>query len=370
MLYKSINPHRLERWMGKDTFNEMVYQMRNWYGPPIAMAGIPGEVYITKDDIIGRSLVGEFASAADKVRDMYKRLRLSRDQLSSGFATVAAVKSAFNTDRRSLPFTLASLTVTAGQGVSWWASGTVPAAGTAGSAAPAGRVPTGGTDGGFYLGAAPTGKNFYFANALQYSNYSTFSGVAPLLLYDRLFDVAKTMNSTTTEAVTGVPTRYTNTSTSTDASYAAGNFLFVETFASIANTAHNWTVCQYTNQAGTANQTIPSFAGTAAQNIGRFDQPANNWFVPLAAGDTGIKALSQMQCSAAVASGSINFVIGRPIAWIPSSVMYLATETGGSVSAFNMCRIFDNACLALIVPMAASSGTNPNYNGLIDIIAG
>ncbi|WP_311965189.1 hypothetical protein, partial [Acinetobacter baumannii] len=32
-----------------------------------------------------------------------------------------------------------------------------------------------------------------------------------VMLYDRIFDVAKTMNSTATEAVTGVPTRYQST---------------------------------------------------------------------------------------------------------------------------------------------------------------
>ena len=141
-----------------------------------------------------------------------------------------------------------------------------------------------------------------------------------LLLYDRIFAVAKTMNSTATEAVTGVPTRFQST-TSTDENYIGGNFGFIEVgLTALAATAHNWTVCLYTDQAA-ASSTLPSLTGNSGAIVHRLDHPVQQWFAPLAAGDVGIKAWTQMQCSAAVATGLINFVIGHEIGFMSFPVI-------------------------------------------------
>jgi hypothetical protein len=134
-----------------------------------------------------------------------------------------------------------------------------------------------------------------------------------LLLYDRIFGVVKTMNSTATEAVSGAPGRF-QSATTTSEDYAGGNFLSIEVGGTaLAATAHNWTVCLYTNQAGTAGQTLPSVTGNSSAIVDRLDIPLQQWFCPLASGDSGIKLLTQMQCSAAVATGVIWFVIGHPL---------------------------------------------------------
>jgi hypothetical protein len=175
------------------------------------------------------------------------------------------------------------------------------------------------------------------------------------LIYDRIFDVAKTMSSTGTEAVTGVPTRYQSTTGGADNS-AEGNFLFIEVQTGLSATAHNWTVCQYTNQAGTTGQTLPSVTGTSGATAGRIDHPIHQWFAILANGDTGVKALTQMQCSASV-TGAVNFVIGHPIAWISSVNGALMCNHDYVLGSFNLARIFDSACLAILATSNTGAAT-------------
>jgi hypothetical protein len=156
------------------------------------------------------------------------------------------------------------------------------------------------------------------------------------------------MNSTATESVTGVPTRY-QSSTPTAADYAGGNFIFVEVGGTaLASTAHNWTTCLYRNQAGTDAQTMPSLTGNSGAIVRRLDHPTGQWFAPLATGDVGAMDLNQMQCSAAVATGVINFVIGHPIAFMPCPVANMVCKDDGINTSANLQRIFDDAALAFL----------------------
>jgi hypothetical protein len=184
-----------------------------------------------------------------------------------------------------------------------------------------------------------------------------------LLLYDRLFSVAKTMASTATEAVTGVPTRYQST-VATDPDYAGDNFLFVEVgTTALAATAHNWTVCTYTDQGGAAS-TLPSLTGNSGAIVNRFDHPASQWFAPLESGDVGIKALTQMQCSASVATGLISFVIGHPIGFMAFPVINSFFPFDWLTNRDQAPRIFDSACLAFIEPLKPAT-TATTYTGRI-----
>jgi hypothetical protein len=189
-----------------------------------------------------------------------------------------------------------------------------------------------------------------------------------LLLYDRLFSVTKTMNSSATEAVTGVPTRYTS-NTAGDQDYAAGNFLMVECRSALAATAHNWTTCLYTDQDGNTGVTLPSITGNASCIANRLDQPISQWFAPLASGDRGITALTQMQCSTTVASGAVDFTIGHPIAAVPCIIANFLCVNDGVYTALNMPRIFDDACLAFLEILKPTT-TATSYTGSIGLLAG
>ena len=191
---------------------------------------------------------------------------------------------------------------------------------------------------------------------------------AEVRLYDRLFSVAKTMNSTATEAVTGVPTRYQST-TATNPDYIGGNFLFIEVGGTaLAATAHNWTTCLYTDQAN-ASSTLPSLTGNSGAIARRLDHPTQQWFAPLASGDVGIKAWTQMQCSAAVATGVINFVIGHPIAWMPCPIANMVCVADGINTSFNLVRVFDGAALAFL-EVNKPSTTSTLYTGQFESVAG
>jgi hypothetical protein len=184
------------------------------------------------------------------------------------------------------------------------------------------------------------------------------------MMYDRIFDVAKTMASTATESVTGVPTRY-QSSTSTNADYAGGNFLFIEGFdVALAATAHNWTTCLYRDEAGNDSQTLPSVTGNSGNIVNRFDMPTNTWFCPLASGDSGIMDLAQMQCSASVATGTINFVIGHPIGVMAFPVINSLLPFDWLTNRLQAPRIFDDAALAFF-ELPKPGTTACNYNGLI-----
>ena len=245
---------------------------------------------------------------------------------------------------------------------SLWRLGNLPSAGSAPSAAPGGRAPTQATTGAFAQADASSGLQLHFLSAFVTASVAANT----LLLYDRIFDVLKTMNSTTAESVTGVPTRY-QSSTQSAMDYAGGNFCFVEVGGTaLAATAHNWATCQYRNQAGTDAQSFPSMTGNSGAIVDRLDHPAGSWFMPLAAGDTGVMDLAQIQCSAAVATGVINFVIGHPLAIIPCQVANLVSPTDGLRGPMQMQQIFNGACLALL-ELPKPSTTATTYSGIINL---
>jgi hypothetical protein len=334
-----------------------------WYGRPISLAGVPGNVRVYPGgDIRGRVLTGAEASVQQQWEDVKGRMRRALRnvgdpaRLNANFASLSDLIVAFSTPskRRTFPFSKTGAAGTTSATSSLWQSVGWPPAGAAGSAAPGGRACDSTTVGAWPFINAAGGQTMKWLSA--YVNASVINGT--LLLYDRLFDVAKTMSSAVAENVTGVPTRYQSTVTTND-DYIQDNFLAIETQATLGATAHTWTGT-YTNQAGTGAQVIPTLTGNSSNAAQRLDQPINQWFVPLATGDTGIKLLTQMTCSAVV-TGSINFVLGHPIAWIPcAATASVMAFTDGVTSAF--ARIFDSACLSFLEVVRPTS-TACNYSG-------
>jgi hypothetical protein len=346
--------------------------MKDWYGPPVAVAGIPGNVWAHRGgDFHGRIRSGEFLSAVDFAVMRLNRIwrNTARRQMVTaytGFSSLSDLISEATTGkRREFQFNKAGPTGVVNVTSSLWRLGNQPVAGSAPAAAPGGTARDSTATGAFPFTNPSSPDTQHFISGYP------LASVAPntLLLYDRIFDVLKTMNSTATEAVTGVPTRYTST-TASNMDYVGGNFLFVEVGGTaLAATAHNWTVCQYTDDAGNTGQTLPSLTGNSGAIVDRLDHPAGQWFAPLATGDVGIKALTQMQCSALVATGVINFVMGHPIAWMPCPIANLTCVVDGINTAFNLVRIFDSACLAFL-EVCKSATTATTYSGSFTTCAG
>lgn len=374
----ATHSQRLENWIPREDLEHISSQMKDWYGPPIALGNVPGQVYATKGGdfrghIEGGSEAGLFQKAYDRARRMeaHAARRFSHWlakqqqglQLNTGFASLSdLISEAAAGKSLTQAFQKVGTTGVVAATNSLWGVGAQPAAGANGAAAPGGTPHTDATTGGFPF-ANPSGSDTqHFVSGYALSSIAGNT----LLLYDRLFGVAKTINSTATEAVTGVPTRYQNTS---GQDYAAGNFLFIECLGVLANTAHNWTVCTYTDQDGNAAATLPSVTGNAANIVNRLDMPISTWFCPLATGDFGIKLLTQMQCSALVATGTIGFVIGHPIAWFPCPIANLIFPVDGLQSAFQLERIFDDACLSFL-EVCKPATTATTYTGTFKSVSG
>lgn len=362
---KAISSAKIGRWLGEEGCETLSRNMRGWYGPPIAILNVPGEVYVDKyGDFCGRITAGGFMSLMDYAWDLAKG-KITKTwgdvgvpqyaTCATGFASIAALRSA---NEQRFNFDKAGTTSLVGVVESLWRLGSLPAAGAAAAAAPGGTVPTSASTGAVSFKNADSGKTLHLVDAMVTPSIAGRS----FLAYDRIFAVAKTMSSTATEAVTGVPTRYQST-TQGAADSAEGNFLFIEVgLTALSNTAHNWTTCTYTDQSGNAGATLPSVTGVAQAVTSRLDMPVSTWFAPLAAGDSGIQALTQMQCSASVATGAIDFVIGHPLYWwLPLLVQNHQHYFSGINSAPHFGRVFDDACVAFLDMMSTTSSTS--YRG-------
>jgi len=366
---------RLERWLGAEAVRKVSLAMKDWYGPPIAVQGVPGAVYAAKGgDFVGLIEAGYEMSAFDRADGIVKReTRLARARLarrSYGRYQVGAFSSLSDLiaegtagKRRDWHWQKAGATGVAGVTNSLWGLGNQPAAGANAANAPGGEAPTDATTGAMLLDNVSTDTRHIVSGYVSCEDAGN-----TLLLYDRIFQVNKTINSTTNESVTGVPTRY-QSSTPSAADYAGGNFLFIEVGGTaLAATAHNWNAL-YRDDTGTDAQTLPTVTGNSAAIVRRLDQPAQTWFCPLATGDIGIMDLNEIDCSALVATGVINFVIGHVIAWMPCAIANLTVLHDFIGTAYNLTRIFDDAALAFLEVMKPSTSAT-TYNAGITVVQG
>jgi len=368
----SVHAAQLERFLGASEVQRISEGMRGWYGPPIPVARVPGRVLALPGGDFGGALrPGRFSSLLDASIErtghaLRRAARRSQGKLGAGFTSLSdLITEATAGKRREFQFNKVGPTGVVGVTSSLWGLGPMPAAGANASNAPGGNAPTSATTGAFPFTNPTGGDTQHFVSGYPVAS----QGGHTLLLYDRLFQVNTTMNSTATEAVTGVPTRYQSTTGGAPDSIA-GNFLFVEVGGTaLAATAHNWTTCLYSNQAGTTGVTLPSLTGNSGAIVRRLDHPGSQWFAPLATGDTGVKAFTQMQCSALVATGVVNFVIGHPIAWLPCPVANMTCVTDGINSAFNLARIFDDAALAFLEVSKPVTGAT-TYTGSWTSVSG
>jgi hypothetical protein len=388
-----VHSDRLERWLGTEAVNRLVEAQRDFYWP-IAVHGVPGKVWaMPGGDFTGEILAGQEMSARDRALDRLtvmrreERARLSQlriahssplrarmDHRAHAFASLSALITAATTagKKQDITFSKTGVAVTTvGTASSLWYS-----AGTGGAGATAGAAPGGTVNSSATAGALP-----YFNASVNANTHSFTTGQASasvinntLLLYDRLFSVLKTASSSAAEAVTGVPTRYQNTSSGA-VDYAGGNFCTIEAAAALAALAHNWLSSTYTNQAGTGGKAFLTNQGfTAACPIQGIDvtgaggTASGNWFMTLAAGDVGVQKLTNIQCSVATITGSAVFVLGHPIAYMPCPIANMICIVDGVNTAFNLTKVLDSACLALMeMPKPATGATT--YSGQITLVS-
>lgn len=351
--------------------------MQGWYGGPIPVGNVPGAVFAHGDgdfsgvlhgsraDSLLAHALGRLALLLRRIQSASRRWSLKqRLQLNAGFTSLSDLIAEMTAGKgRTFSFIKSGPTEVISTAASLWRLSGQPVAGGAGGA-PAGGTAHVDSDTGGNVFTNPTGGDTQHIVRIDYMS-SVVSKT--LLLYDRLFSVAKTASSTGAESVTGVPTRYQGTAGGVDG--PDGNFMFPEVGSSnLGATGHNWTVMKYRDQEDNDAQSAASIAGRSGALADCIDLVLGRWFVPLLTGDTGVKDLNQMQCDASV-TGALNWVIGHPLAWLPCPIANVGMIYDGINSAFNLQRIFDDACLSLLsVNPVATTATV--YNVQVQTVSG
>lgn len=108
----------------------------------------------------------------------------------------------------------------------------------------------------------------------------------------------------------------------------------------------------YTNSANVASRTTPAtlpagltaapvtsivYSGTGAGKYGPF--------MPLQAGDAGIRSVQSIQLSATYTSGSLNLVLCKPLLTLPITTQGVTAERDLVNQFMSMPRVYDGACL-------------------------
>lgn len=395
---KATHSDKLERWLGSEKVAEISGQVKDFYWP-IPVHGVPGKVFaMPGGDFAGEINVGAYFNKEDAARVTLQKIhrfaenrkrhdralhRLldvikaeNRNHASIGaFTSVDAVISAFTGAKgQSIPFNKVGTAPTAIAGaMDMWTKAGFPAAGSAGAAAPGGTACSVSTTGAMRL------QNVGAAGSMHYLNMTLSATVInnSLMLIDRLFSVVFPLASGagTETAVTGVPTRY-QSGTAGNLDYIGGNFMVPVNSTpttALAATAHNWDAgagagvgMRYTDQDNNASD-MPLAAGLSACAGAQIDLAVGNWFAPLASGDIGVKNIINMSASAAVATGSVDWIIAHPIAILSCPIANLACLDDGLYTSLNLTHIEDSACLCFFeFPKPATTATT--YSGLLRVV--
>lgn len=362
---------RLERWLGTDTVERLSLSMRNWYGPPIGIANVPGHVYATKGgEFVGAIRGGYFANLADYATQRTNRIlrnaaRRNRLTFHAGFTSLSDLISEATSGGKSqiMAFVKAGAAGVAARSNSLWSVGSWPASGAAGGTTGTGVALTRTTTG------ALAQQNAAGGDQLHLTTMTVQASVAGqiLLLYDNLWNMTHTMTVDPRSCdAANPPTRYQT------AALAPGNF-FSGHVTTVLPAATPTITLDYVDQDGNnvTGPALSTIASAAAVNTIPFTAP--NWFYPLNPADVGLRSLQNsanaINLSAAMASGVVTWNIGHPLVFCPVGAANTPVIIDGINSAFNLQRVYDDACLNFL-ELCKSATTATNWWGAIQFVSG
>ena len=364
----STHSQQLERWLGSEQVEHFSRMMRGWYGPPIALANVPGHVYACGDgDFCGPIKGGYYGTLLDFAVGRFNsalRRSVRRGQVNAGFASLSDLISEATAGGKSqlLTFQKAPTTAsTVGNAMSAANFGNLPAArgtgGTSGTGLKCVRTTAGA------LGQA----NPSVGGDTQHITNVTIqaSAVSSLMLVDRLWDMTynhATATSTNVDS-SNRPDRYQT------AALAPGNFISGEITSALSATAHNLTVT-YVDQDGNTAEAAAAYAAPVSAVAGRTPTVAGQWFVPLNAGDTGARYITNVsQSTITSVTGTTTWWIAHPLCLVPIPIANVPFIYDGINSAFCLERIYDDAYITFFTPSIATTGTI-TYNGWLRTVSG
>jgi len=233
----------------------------------------------------------------------------------------------------------------------------------------AAQVPDDTTGFGMYHGGNVSTETKHIINVAAMSTAAT--GVpSVLMLVDLcLYYPGISMNSATRQTLT-------NTSTLTRYTTGAGLRSWTVTTATTGATAHN-----LDNGAGTGTEyvdqdnntavhpgTISYTASAIVPHIGHSGTAANNFgpFLPLAAGDYGVRKYNYFKLSAASGSGTAALCIGKPLCVIPLTTVSVMTERDLMNQLPSLPQVQDGACIVPLLYAGAAVAAATNFYGAVE----
>ena len=155
---------------------------------------------------------------------------------------------------------------------------------------------------------------------------------------------------------------------------------YASSIATLGGTAMTPLVISYTNQAGTTGQAMPYInvvannpVSVVAGTIIHSGAPVNNYgpFLPLAAGDTGMRSVQSIQMAASgTANTTCALVLAKPLFSIPLTTAGLLAERDLMNQLPSMPQVYDGACLGWLYYAGAATAANTQFNGYIDFCYG
>ena len=133
----------------------------------------------------------------------------------------------------------------------------------------------------------------------------------------------------------------------------------------------------YTDASGNAGNTTPTTLpiSNASAPIGQIEYSGTGAgkfgpFVPLAAGDAGIRLVEQFSYSATHTSGTTNVVLARPLLTLPMTTIGVAAERDLVNQLPSLPRVYDGACLVWLMYAGAATPVASAFYGHLDFAWG
>lgn len=133
----------------------------------------------------------------------------------------------------------------------------------------------------------------------------------------------------------------------------------------------------YTDASGNTGNTTPTTLpiSNATAPIGQIEYSGTGAgkygpFVPLAAGDAGIRMVEQFNYNVTHTSGTTNVVLCRPLLTLPMTTVGVASERDLLNQVPSLPRVYDGACLVWLMYAGAATPVSSAFYGHLDVAWG
>lgn len=270
----------------------------------------------------------------------------------TSYDEIIAAFAAGDFQERNFFKTAVGISQTAGYAYSLWAQGSHPAAGSFGAGAAGTFTAHDDTTTGALAFVNPTAPDELVLT--MFGAQASAASAGTLLLYDRVGSIESLPIGGATGATGPISTtiaRYTTEGTQLIAE--------VVNSAVVSTTPPVFSISSYTNQSGTTLRNTGQITGYTISGtaIGRI-YPAYSFFLPLQAGDTGVRSVEEytLHTASATATAKLNIVFAKPLAYLPlSPTANVWVERDMVLQTVRLPRVYDDACLAFAI---MNGGTN------------